>query len=52
MLKEVQIDFGVNKHHRYISAHGIAKALGKDKAEALPFFMPSQDVIPFRLLIE
>ena len=28
-LKELWIDFRVNKHHRYISAHGIAKALGK-----------------------
>ena len=52
MLRELWIDFGVNKHHRYISAHGIAKALGKKKAEALPFFMPSQDVISFRFLME
>ena len=37
MLKELWIDFGVNKHHRYILAHEIAKALGKEKAEALPF---------------
>ena len=29
---------GVNKYHRYISAQGIAKALGKKKTEALPFF--------------
>ena len=31
------MDFRVNKH-RYISAHGIAKALGNIKAEAEPFF--------------
>ena len=29
MLKELRIDFGVNKHHRYILAHGIANVLGK-----------------------
>ena len=38
MLKELWIDFGLNKHHRYISAHGIVKALGKEKTEALPYF--------------
>ena len=38
MLKELWIDFGVNNHHQYISAHGIAKALGKEKTETLPFF--------------
>ena len=38
MLKELWIDFRVNKHHRYISAHRIAEALGKIKAEAAPFF--------------
>ena len=38
MLTELLIDFRVNKHHRYISAHGIAKASRKIKAEALPFF--------------
>ena len=38
MLKGLCIDFGVNKHHRYISPYGIAKALGKLKAEALPVF--------------
>ena len=52
MVKELWIDFGVNKHHQYVSTCGIEKALGKEKAEALPFFMPLQDVIPFRLLIE
>ena len=38
MSKELWIDFEVNKYHRYISADGIAKVLGKKKAEALPFF--------------
>ena len=52
MLKELWIDFGVNKYNQYILAHGIAKDLGKKKAEALPFFMPSQDAIPFRFLME
>ena len=53
MLKELWIDFGANKHHRYISALGIAKALSKEKAEAFAFFViPSQDVILFCLLME
>ena len=42
MLKELWVDFGVNKDHRYISANGIAKALGKEKAEALPLFDASR----------
>ena len=41
MLKELWVDFGVNEDHRYISAHGIAKALGKQKADALPLFHAS-----------
>ena len=49
MLKELWTDFRVNKHHRYISAHGIAKALGKIKAEAVPFFhaLTGCDIILF-----
>ena len=52
MVKELRTDFGVNERHRYILAHGIAKALVKEKAEALPFFMPSLDAILYRLLTE
>ena len=52
VLKELWVDFGINEDHRYISVHGIAKALGKQKAEALPLFMHPQDVIPFHLLME
>ena len=37
MLRELWIDFGVNKHHQYSSTHEITEALGKKK-EALPFF--------------
>ena len=52
MPKELWVDFRINKDHRYISVHRIAKALCKQKAEALPLFMHPQDVIPFRLLME
>ena len=38
MFKEPWIDFRVNKHHRYNSSHGTAKALVKEKAKAFPYF--------------
>ena len=52
MLKKLWIDCVVNKHHRYISAHGIARLWIKRKQRLCRFFLHSQDVIPFRLSME
>ena len=39
--------FETGKKFRYIPAHEIASALGPDKSQALPYFMPTQAVTQF-----
>jgi len=37
---EVWVSFGTDKAFRFLAAHELAQALGPEKAQALPCFMP------------
>ena len=44
-VSEIWIAFGTGKHFRYIGVQGIAKALGPEKASALPLFHAFKDTV-------